>query len=162
MPCCSCPLAAQRHPRTSCRFFSASRRAAESQLNDSPQSQSNIRPLVAYQVRAAEDQAPAPAVIAEAKARIGALREALEADLNVGVARDSADFLPVYWGNRNWDPFLSDALTQMRSDGVLNAAVVVTSGYSSYSGCRQYRENLYDSVTQVQADATLVRSARVH
>ncbi len=50
--------------------------------------------------------------------------------------------LPVYWGNRNWHPFLADALRQMRDDGVRHAAAFVTSAYSSYSGCRQYRENI--------------------
>ena len=47
--------------------------------------------------------------------------------------------LPVYWGNRNWDPYLTDACRQMAADGVRRAACLVTSAYSSYSGCRQYR-----------------------
>jgi ferrochelatase len=54
--------------------------------------------------------------------------------------------LPVYWGNRNWDPFLADTLRQMKADGVGRAACLVTSAYSSYSGCRQYRENLADAM----------------
>ncbi|MEP9383472.1 ferrochelatase [Nocardioides sp. KR10-350] len=53
--------------------------------------------------------------------------------------------LPVYWGNRNWDPYLSDAIGQMKADGVRRAAVFTTSAYASYSSCRQYRENLYDA-----------------
>ncbi len=57
--------------------------------------------------------------------------------------------LPVYWGNRNWDPFLVDALTRMRDDGIARAACLVTSAYSSYSGCRQYRENLAEAVATV-------------
>ena len=57
--------------------------------------------------------------------------------------------LPVYWGNRNWDPYLADTLRQMRDDGVRRAACLVTSAYSSYSGCRQYRENLADAVAEV-------------
>ncbi len=57
--------------------------------------------------------------------------------------------LPVYWGNRNWDPYLADTLRQMRADGVRRAACLVTSAYSSYSGCRQYRENLADAVSEV-------------
>ncbi len=51
--------------------------------------------------------------------------------------------LPVYWGNRNWDPYLRDAVEQMAADGVTRAACFVTSAYSSWSSCRQYRENLY-------------------
>jgi len=54
--------------------------------------------------------------------------------------------LPVYWGNRNWDPYLTDTVRQMAADGVTRAACFVTSAYSSYSSCRQYRENLYDAV----------------
>lgn len=50
--------------------------------------------------------------------------------------------LPVYFGNRNWHPFLIDTLRQMRSDGVRRALMFVTSAYSSYSGCRQYREDV--------------------
>lgn len=50
--------------------------------------------------------------------------------------------LPVYWGNRNWHPLLPDTISQMVRDGVQSALVFVVSGYSSYSGCRQYRENL--------------------
>jgi ferrochelatase len=54
--------------------------------------------------------------------------------------------LPVYWGNRNWDPYLRDTLAQMAADGVRRVACFVTSAYSSWSSCRQYRENLYDAV----------------
>jgi ferrochelatase len=50
--------------------------------------------------------------------------------------------VPVYWGNRNWDPYLADTVAQMRDDGVTRAASFLTSAYSSYSSCRQYRENL--------------------
>ena len=57
--------------------------------------------------------------------------------------------LPVYWGNRNWHPFLADTLRDMRSDGVRRAPCLLTSAYSSYSGCRQYRENLADAVNEV-------------
>jgi ferrochelatase len=54
--------------------------------------------------------------------------------------------IPVYWGNRNWHPFLADTVARMTRDRVRRAAVLVTSAYSSYSGCRQYREDLYDAV----------------
>ncbi|NDC62514.1 MAG: ferrochelatase [Planctomycetia bacterium] len=50
--------------------------------------------------------------------------------------------LPVYWGNRNWHPLLSDTLREMADAGVKRAIAFVTSGFSSYSGCRQYRENI--------------------
>lgn len=56
--------------------------------------------------------------------------------------------LPVYWGNRNWDPFLVDEIERMAEDGITRALAVFTSAYSSYSGCRQYRENLIDARAQ--------------
>jgi ferrochelatase len=50
--------------------------------------------------------------------------------------------LPVYWGNRNWHPMLADTLRQMQQDGIRRVLAFVTSAYSSYSGCRQYREDI--------------------
>jgi ferrochelatase len=58
--------------------------------------------------------------------------------------------LPVYWGNRNWDPYLVDTVRRMRDDGVTRAACFTTSAYSSYSSCRQYRENLADATAAVE------------
>jgi ferrochelatase len=65
--------------------------------------------------------------------------------------------VPVYWGNRNWDPLLADTLGKMKADGVTRAACLVTSAYSSYSGCRQYRENLADAVAEVPGAPRLDR-----
>ena len=76
-----------------------------------------------------------------------ALLDALRTDL-AGAGLD----LPVYWGNRNWAPYLEDAIREMRADGVRRALCLVTSAYASYSGCRQYRENLADAVAAVEAD----------
>jgi len=50
--------------------------------------------------------------------------------------------MPVYWGNRNWYPLLPDMLKQMQKDGIRRAAAFVTSAFGSYSGCRQYREDI--------------------
>ncbi len=69
----------------------------------------------------------------------------LLAAIRVDFAEHELD-LPVYWGNRNWDPYLTEAVATMRNDGIRRAAAFVTSAYASYSGCRQYRENLYDAV----------------
>ncbi|WP_374458368.1 ferrochelatase [Nocardioides sp. SR21] len=63
--------------------------------------------------------------------------------------------LPVYWGNRNWDPYLTETVAQMAADGVRRAACFVTSAYSSYSSCRQYRENLFDAVDGVEGAPVL-------
>jgi ferrochelatase len=50
--------------------------------------------------------------------------------------------LPIYWGNRNWHPMLAETLGKMQRDGIGRALAFVTSAYSSYSGCRQYREDI--------------------
>jgi ferrochelatase len=50
--------------------------------------------------------------------------------------------LPIYWGNRNWHPFIEDTMRRMMEDGVERALVFVTSAYSSYSACRQYLEDI--------------------
>jgi ferrochelatase len=65
--------------------------------------------------------------------------------LIAGLERELASHglqLPVYWGNRNWHPLLPDTLRQMRADGVRKALAFVTSIFSSYSGCRQYLEDI--------------------
>jgi ferrochelatase len=49
--------------------------------------------------------------------------------------------LPIYWGNRNWRPFVADAVRQMRDDGIRDALVFATSATASYSSCRQYRDD---------------------
>lgn len=48
--------------------------------------------------------------------------------------------LPVYFGNRNWEPYIEDSVVAMRDDGVRCAAVFVTSAWSGYSGCTKYVE----------------------
>ncbi|MCA9863891.1 MAG: ferrochelatase, partial [Thermomicrobiales bacterium] len=76
-----------------------------------------------------------------------ALIEALDVEL-----RTHGIDLPIYFGNRNWEPFLLDTLRQMRNDGVRDVLVFVTSAYSSYSGCRQYREDVTRAVDELAAD----------
>ncbi|MBT2405441.1 MULTISPECIES: ferrochelatase [unclassified Streptomyces] len=71
-------------------------------------------------------------------------RELLEA-LRKDFAEHGLD-LPVYWGNRNWAPYLTDVMREMVRDGRRRIAVLATSAYASYSGCRQYRENLADAL----------------
>ncbi|QDT16071.1 ferrochelatase [Alienimonas californiensis] len=69
--------------------------------------------------------------------------------------------LPVYWGNRNWEPMLPDTLKQMAADGVNRALALVTSSYSSYSGCRQYREDLCHAREAVGDEAPAIDKVRV-
>src|SRR5690606_26661363 len=66
-----------------------------------------------------------------------ALKAALEAEL----AARGID-LPVVWGNRNWEPYTNDAVDELEKIGAKRAVALVTSAFSSYSGCRQYREDL--------------------
>ena len=69
--------------------------------------------------------------------------------------------LPVYWGNRNWHPLLPDTLRQMKQDGVKRAIALFTSAFSSYSGCRQYRENIAAAQAEVGEGAPQVDKLRV-
>jgi|ERR1043166_1377689 ferrochelatase len=69
--------------------------------------------------------------------------------------------LPIYFGNRNWHPLLADTLRTMRDDGVQNALAFVTSAYSSYSSCRQYREDIERARDAVGPDAPRVAKLRV-
>ncbi|MGW2602594.1 ferrochelatase [Streptomyces klenkii] len=60
--------------------------------------------------------------------------------------------LPVYWGNRNWAPYLTDTLREIAADGRRRVLTLATSAYASYSGCRQYRENIADALAALEAE----------
>ena len=68
--------------------------------------------------------------------------------------------LPIYWGNRNWQPLLEDTLRQMQQDGIQRAITLVTSAFSSYSGCRQYRENISAAQTTIGEGAPAIDKLR--
>jgi ferrochelatase len=68
--------------------------------------------------------------------------------------------LPIYWGNRNWNPMLADTLRQMAADGRKRAVAFFTSMFSCYSGCRQYRENIAAAQAEVGENAPLVEKVR--
>jgi ferrochelatase len=68
--------------------------------------------------------------------------------------------LPVYWGNRNWHPYLADTLRQMRAAGVRRALAFVTSVFSSYSGCRQYLEDIQRAQSEAGEGAPKVEKLR--
>jgi ferrochelatase len=69
--------------------------------------------------------------------------------------------LPVYWGNRNWHPFLADTLREMRDAGVTRALAFATSAYASYSGCRQYLEDIARARAEVGEGAPQVDKLRL-
>ena len=69
--------------------------------------------------------------------------------------------LPVYWGNRNWNPMLPDTVRQMRDDGCKRTLAFFTSMFSCYSGCRQYRENIQAAQEAVGDDAPIIEKVRM-
>ena len=68
--------------------------------------------------------------------------------------------LPLYWGNRNWQPYLTDTVAQMRDAGVRRAIAFVTSAYGSYSSCRQYLEDIAAARAAVGPDAPEIDKLR--
>ncbi len=68
--------------------------------------------------------------------------------------------LPVYWGNRNWAPYLADTVRSMADDGVRRAVAFVTSAYSSYSSCRQYLDDIEQARAAVGPDAPRIDKIR--
>jgi protoporphyrin/coproporphyrin ferrochelatase len=68
--------------------------------------------------------------------------------------------LPVYWGNRNWAPYLADTVRAMADDGVRRAVAFVTSAYSSYSSCRQYLDDIKRARAAVGPDAPRIDKVR--
>ena len=84
-------------------------------------------------------------------------------DLAAAIEKDFAASgidLPVYWGNRNWQPYLRDTLRDMAADGVRHALAFVTSAYSSFSSCRQYLDDIDRAVSQAGAAAPRVDKIR--
>lgn len=67
------------------------------------------------------------------------------------VLRERGNPMPVYLGNRNWHPFLSDTAKQMHQDGVKRALAFVTSAFSSYSSCRQYLQDIEQACAGVES-----------
>ena len=91
---------------------------------------------------------------------INAQNRELIAALRVELDAHGID-LPIYFGNRNWDPFLADTLREMAADGVERALAFFTSAYSSYSGCRQYREDIFSAQQEVGPEAPEVLRTRM-
>ncbi len=91
---------------------------------------------------------------------INGQNRALIAALRPELDRHGID-LPIYFGNRNWHPLLVDTLREMRDDGVRRALAFFTSGFSSYSSCRQYRENILAAQAELGPDAPEVSRTRM-
>lgn len=83
----------------------------------------------------------------------------LIAELEKELARNGPA-LPIYWGNRNWQPLLVDTIRQMAVDRIQNALAFVTSAYSSYSSCRQYLQHISDAQLEVGPTAPRIEKLR--
>jgi ferrochelatase len=95
----------------------------------------------------------------EGKSPINAQTRELISGLKAELERNGPK-LPIYWGNRNWHPLLLETLRQMKQDGIRRAIGFVTSAYSSYSGCRQYREDIAQAQREVETGAPEVDKVR--
>ncbi|HXK11409.1 MAG TPA: ferrochelatase [Vicinamibacteria bacterium] len=89
---------------------------------------------------------------AQCRALVAAVRGDLE---------EHGPALPVYWGNRNWHPLLAETLRRMAADGVRRALALVTSAYGSYSGCRQYLDDIGCARAEVGEGAPVVDKLRL-
>ncbi|SDR82886.1 ferrochelatase [Microlunatus soli] len=69
---------------------------------------------------------------------------------------------PIGWGNRNWEPYLTDTLTSLDRAGHRRVLAITTSAYPSYSSCRQYRENLYDAAQDTALQVDRIRQYATH
>jgi ferrochelatase len=83
---------------------------------------------------------------------INGINRALIAQIQTELA-ERGETLPVYFGNRNWDPYIADAVESMRADGITRAAVFSTSAWGGYSGCAQYQEDIARARDTVGAGA---------
>ena len=86
-------------------------------------------------------------------------RELIDA-LTIELQANNVD-LPIYWGNRNWHPLLPDTMRKLKAAGAKKVLTFITSGFSSYSGCRQYRENIYAAQDEADAGDIEIHKIRV-
>lgn len=85
---------------------------------------------------------------------INGQNRALQAALDTALHERGID-LPVLWGNRNWAPYLKDVLVDAHDRGYRNLLALATSAYSSYSSCRQYREDFAAALAETELDGEL-------
>jgi ferrochelatase len=83
---------------------------------------------------------------------INGINRALIEQIEAEMAHRNVD-VPVYFGNRNWEPYVEDTVERMRVDGIKRAAVFTTSAWGGYSGCTQYQEDITRARGAVGPDA---------
>jgi ferrochelatase len=131
-----------------------------------PEGRDDVMPFLENVTRGRGVPAERLAEVAEHYYRFGGVSpiNALNRDLLAGISDDLAAHgidLPVYWGNRNWKPYLADTLREMRDAGVRRCAAFVTSAYASYSSCRQYLDDI-ESARGAVAGAPEVDKLRLY
>lgn len=90
---------------------------------------------------------------------INDINRTLVADLQALLDSEGPE-LPVYWGNRNWAPYVTETVAQMANDGIRHAVAFATSAYSSYSSCRQYLEDIDRAREAVGERAPVIEKIR--
>ncbi len=115
-----------------------------------PEGMADIEPFLDRVLEGLHLSGPARRKIADRYARFGGVspiaahtRSLVQATRDELARRGAA--LPVYLGNRNWHPLLADTVRTMAADGIVRAGAFVTSMFSSYNGCRRYREDLHEA-----------------
>jgi protoporphyrin/coproporphyrin ferrochelatase len=96
----------------------------------------------------------------DGKSPINDQTRSLIRELGPELERNGID-LPIYWGNRNWNPMLGDTLKAMTDAGVTRALALVLAAYSSYSSCRQYREDIENARVLAGPNAPVLDKIRV-
>ena len=122
-----------------------------------PEAPLDVLPFLANVVRGRPipasrlDQVAAQYMSVGGASPLNSFNRILAARIEEAFTRAAARRVPVYVGNRNWRPYLADTLRTMVAQAIRTVAVVTTSPYSSYSGCRQYMEDLDTAAEQVGA-----------
>lgn len=131
-----------------------------------PEGPDDVMPFLRNVTRGRQIPDDRIAEVAEHYARFGGvspingLNRELLAAIGADLHANGVD-LPVYWGNRNWAPYLVDVVRQMRDDGIRRALAFVTSAYSSASSCRQYLGDIETATAEVD-DAPVVTKLRAY
>ena len=140
--CCCCPSVGPSVPRTWCRSWRTSPGVAAFPASGWPRWASTTS-------------------CSAAGARSTTSAATLLAALRTELDRRGVE-LPLFWGNRNWEPYLGDVAGQLQAAGHRRVLVLTTSAYPSYSSCRQYRENLYDAFADTGIVVERIRHAADH
>ena len=130
-----------------------------------PEGPDDVAPFLANVTSGRDIPAERLAVVAEQYAAYGGIspinaenRRLIDEIQRQLIVQDRS--LHIYWGNRNWHPFLHDTIEQMTADGIGHAAAFVTSAYSSNSGCRQYLDDISRACATVGEQAPQITKLR--